>query len=141
MRNFQLLALIGALSVGAIGCESGVPTGPGKVTITETTTSTSTTTTTTTTIPVPGTSTFTFSPLSPVVGQVVSFDSAGSTAPPGRRIINFDWHFGDGETGDGPAPSHAYATDGLYLVILLVEDDAGGSARSSQPINVRPAAP
>ena len=138
MRKFLLPVLLGALILPAMGCEDSVPTGPGKVTITETTTSTSTTTTTTTTIPVPPTSKFTFSPISPKAGDTVMFDGSESTAGPGRRIVNYDWQFGDGNTGDGPTPSYVYPEDGLFLITLIIEDDAGGSARSSQPINVRP---
>ena len=136
MRNFQLLIFVGVISVAVVGCESGVATGPGKVTITETTTTT--TTIATTTIPVPPTSKFTFSPVTPVAGMdEVSFDGSESTAGPGRRIVNYDWHFGDGDTGDGPTPKHTYAKDGIFLITLIIEDDIGGSARSSQPINVR----
>jgi large repetitive protein len=51
--------------------------------------------------------------------------------------VNYDWNFGDGVTGDGPTPSHAFAAPGLFLISLIVEDDAGGSARSTQPIQVR----
>jgi PKD repeat protein len=138
MRNFQLLAVIGALSAGAIGCESGVPTGPGNVTITETTTTT--TTIATTTIPVPLTSKFTFSPITPrATADEVMFDGSESTTGPDRRIINYDWHFGDGHTGDGPTPKHIYGEEGIFLITLIVEDDKGGSGRSSQPITVRPA--
>ena len=137
MRKLLPAALLGSLPLLAIACASGEPVGPGKVTITETTTSTSTTSTTTSTIPVPGTSKFIFSPISPLVGQTVFFDATESTVPPPRRIVNYDWNFGDGDTGDGPKPSHAFAAPGLYLISLIVEDDAGGSARSTQPIQVR----
>jgi PKD repeat protein len=137
MRNLLPVALLGVLPLVAIACESSVPTGPGKVVITETTTSTSTTSTTTSTIPVPPTSKFIFSPISPAAGETVFFDGADSTAGPGRRIVNYDWNFGDGNTGDGPTPSHTYAAPGLFLISLIIEDDAGGAARSTQPIQVR----
>ncbi len=138
MRKFLLSGLIAALPIAFVGCENAVPTGPGKVTITETTTSTSTTSTTTTTIPIPPTSKFLFSPISPVAGvDRVFFDGSDSTAAPGRRIVNYDWNFGDGNTGDGPTPDHLYATPGIYIISLIIEDDAGGSARSTQPIQVR----
>jgi PKD repeat protein len=137
MRNLLLAALLALVVVPSFGCESGLPAGPGVVTITETTTSTTTTSTTTTTIPVPGTSKFTFSPIAPVIDQEVFFDGTESTAPPGRKIINYDWNFGDGSTGDGPTPSHKFAAAGIFLVSLVIEDDGGGSVRSAQPIQVR----
>jgi PKD repeat protein len=137
MRKLLLPVLLGAFPVLAMACKSGVPVGPGTVTITETTTSTTTTSTTTTTIPVPPTSKFDFSPISPVAGATVFFNGSESTAAPPRRIINYDWNFGDGNTGDGPTPSHVFAAPGIYLVSLVIEDDGGGSARSAQPIAVR----
>jgi PKD repeat protein len=137
MRKLLVPALLASLPILVIACESGVPVGPGKVTITETTTSTTTTSTSTTTIPVPPTSKFVFSPISPLVGQTVFFDGSESTAGPGRKIVNYDWNFGDGNTGDGPTPSHAFGEEGIFLVSLVIEDDAGGSTRSAQPISVR----
>lgn len=137
MRKLLLPAFLVVLPILVMACESGVPVGPGTVTITETTTSTSTTSTTTTTIPIPPTSKFDFSPISPVAGDTVFFNGSESTAAPPRRIVNYDWNFGDGSTGDGPTPSHAFAAPGIYLVSLVIEDDAGGSARSAQPIAVR----
>jgi PKD repeat protein len=86
---------------------------------------------------VPPTSKFDFSPISPVAGDTVFFNGSESTAGPGRRIVNYDWNFGDGNTGDGSTPSHVFAAPGIYLVSLVIEDDAGGSARSAQPIAVR----
>ena len=38
------------------------------------------------------------------------------------------WDFGDGNTGSGPTPSHAYAAGGTYNVALTVTDDDGTSA-------------
>jgi PKD repeat protein len=65
------------------------------------------------------------SPRSPTPGQTVVFNGTGSTAAAGRRIVRYDWTFGDGETGSGPQTSHAYSQAGAYTVVLTVTDDAG----------------
>jgi PKD repeat protein len=65
------------------------------------------------------------SPRNPTPGQTVVFNGTGSTAAAGRRIVRYDWTFGDGGTGSGPQPSHAYAQAGSYTVVLTVTDDAG----------------
>jgi hypothetical protein len=37
--------------------------------------------------------------------------------------------------------THDYPVSGVYLVTLVVTDDSGATARSSQPVTVRPAIP
>ena len=60
-------------------------------------------------------------------GTALSFDGSGSTDPDGT-IASYAWDFGDGGTGSGPAPSHTYATAGLYTVSLTVTDNVGASS-------------
>jgi PKD repeat protein len=62
-----------------------------------------------------------------VVGAGVHFDGTGSFDPDGT-IVDYQWTFGDGATGTGPTPVHAYAAAGDYTVELCVEDNAGGDA-------------
>lgn len=62
-----------------------------------------------------------------VVGASVHFDGTGSFDPDGT-IVDYQWTFGDGATGTGPNPVHAYAAAGYYTVELCVEDDDGGDA-------------
>jgi hypothetical protein len=50
---------------------------------------------------------------------VVNFNATGST---GR---NFHWIFGDGTTGTGLNPAHAYSANGTYQVTLIVEGACG----------------
>ena len=139
MRKISLvLPLLAAL---ALACQSKVPVGPGAVTITETTTSTSTTTTTTSTIAVPTVSLFQFTPQTPQVLQVVAFDGSLSTPGSDRTIVRYDWDFGDGEVKTGIKTTHDYVVSGVYLVTLVVTDDSGKTARSSQPVTVRPVIP
>jgi PKD repeat protein len=60
----------------------------------------------------------------------VNFNGAGSSSSnPGGSIVRYDWDYdGDGMVDDmnaGPTPSHTYAADGLFQVILTVEDELG----------------
>ena len=141
MRRLLLVApLLAAL---VLACKSKPPVAPGVVTITETTTSTTTSTTTTTTTstaPLPTTSSFTFSPVTPQVNQVISFDGTGSMPGTGRKIVDYSFDFGDATpTAEGPHATHSYPISGVYLVTLTVKDDSGAKAKSSQPVTVRPA--
>ena len=63
-------------------------------------------------------------PYSGAVGVNVMFDGTGSSDPDGT-IASYDWDFGDGNTGTGASPQHAYAADGVYDVTLTVTDDLG----------------
>jgi PKD repeat protein len=67
-------------------------------------------------------------------GQVLTFDGSGSV---GGTITNYAWDFGDGSTGSGVAPSHAYA-DGpaQYTVNLVVTDDQGRTASDTAQVTV-----
>jgi PKD repeat protein len=137
MRKLLLVSpLLGLL---ALGCQSKPPVGPGVVKITETTTSVPTTTTTT--IPIPTVSLFAFTPQTPQVLQVVNFDGSLSTPGTARTIVKYDWDFGDGVAKAGVKTTHDYEISGVYLVTLTVTDDSGATARSSQPVTVRPVIP
>lgn len=135
----KLLFVTPLLAVLALGCESKPSVGPGAVKITETTTSIPTTTTTT--IPNPTVSLFAFTPQTPQVLQPVNFDGSLSTPGSGRTIVKYDWDFGDGEAKTGVKTTHDYVISGVYLVTLTVTDDSGATARSSQPVTVRPVIP
>jgi PKD repeat protein len=58
-------------------------------------------------------------PYSAGVGQPIQFDGTGSSSPDGSPLA-YLWDFGDGNTGSGPAPAHAYALPRTYLVTLTV---------------------
>ncbi len=74
----------------------------------------------------PPTAAFSFSPPGPLVGGSVDFDASGSSdANAGASITGYAWNFGDGSTGSGVAPSHAYAAPGTYSVTLTVTDSLG----------------
>ncbi len=60
-------------------------------------------------------------------GTAVSFNGSASSDPQGQAL-SFAWSFGDGASGTGGSPAHAYATAGTYTVSLVVTDTSGLSS-------------
>ena len=60
-------------------------------------------------------------------GQAIMFDGSNSADPNGDALT-YSWDFGDGAMGQGVSPSHTYAADGVYTVMLTVNDGAFDSA-------------
>lgn len=67
---------------------------------------------------------FNSSPVSPNVGETLSFDATSSSDPDGT-IVHYAWDFGDGNTGTGMITAHSYSSDGTYTVTLTVTDNDG----------------
>ncbi len=78
-------------------------------------------------------------PYSGYAGQVISFNGSGSTDPDGYPL-NYFWNFGDGTTGTGAAPTHAYSSAGTFTVTLTVDDgrNVTGSSTTSASITLPP---
>ena len=74
-------------------------------------------------------------PYSGVVGQNAPFNGGGSNDPDGT-IVSYAWAFGDGATGAGANPTHAYSTSGTYNVMLTVTDNLGAQGTASTTINI-----
>ena len=70
----------------------------------------------------------------------VAFDGSESFDPDGDSL-SFFWDFGDGSSSTSAAPEHTYAEAGAYEALLLVTDDAGGTARYLVPVVVGSAPP
>jgi len=66
---------------------------------------------------------------------VCDFDGSQSGDSDGT-ISSYAWDFGDGASGNGPAPQHSYALEGTYDVSLTVTDDAGASDTASISVTV-----
>ncbi len=75
-----------------------------------------------------------------VEGSSASFDASASLDPNGS-IVAYSWSFGDGTTGDGVAPSHAYLQDGVYTVTVTATDNDGLASSASTTVTVNNAAP
>src|SRR5260370_9614714 len=78
-------------------------------------------------------------PYSGYAGQVISLNGSGSTDPDGYPL-NYFWNFGDGTTGTGAAPTHAYSSAGTFTVTLTVDDrpHVTGSSTPSPSLNLPP---
>jgi len=64
-------------------------------------------------------------------GYSILFDGSKSNAPDGRKIINYEWDFGDDSSMTGENVSHVYNVEGNYTARLTVTDSVGvkGSTR------------
>ena len=79
---------------------------------------------------------FTVSPGNPDISTNLTFNAVGSTAAPGRKIVSYDWDFGDGTSASGVVVSKKFTTPGSYVVTLIVTDDADKRSVLSQTITV-----
>ncbi|WP_250988129.1 PKD domain-containing protein [Methanoculleus oceani] len=80
---------------------------------------------------------FTWSPQSPGVNDTVDFTD--QTSVDGDCAIQaWVWSFGDGATGEGETPGHAYTAEGTYTVRLNVTLDDGTACNTSRDVTVSP---
>ncbi|MCG2620554.1 PKD domain-containing protein [Arthrobacter sp. I2-34] len=70
-----------------------------------------------------------------VDGLQTSFDASESSDPDGT-VEAYEWDFGDGNQATGTAVEHRYAAAGDYEVKLIVTDNAGTKATSTQTVSV-----
>lgn len=75
----------------------------------------------------------TYSPEEPKVGEVITFDASQSKTKRGE-IIEYDWDFDDGYSGNRVVIDHQFLKSGTYNVKLTVITDKG--AINSSIINV-----
>lgn len=70
----------------------------------------------------------------------VNFDGSASSDQDGE-ITDYQWNFGDGETGSGKQIQHVYKNAGSFTAKLTVTDDDGANDTTSVMINVNPPSP
>jgi|GEM_PF-1426940 len=87
----------------------------------------------------PPTADFSFSPTNPKSGETVHLNADASTDPDGT-IVQYNWDYGDGNTGTGKNPQHVYnvTSETTFTITLTVIDDNGASAAVSKEITVKP---
>ncbi len=84
----------------------------------------------------PPTANFGLFPSDPSVFDVVQFFNF-SFDPGGMGFASEQWSFGDGTTGTGCCPTHQYAADGDYAVLLTVTTPDGRTGDTAQTVAVR----
>jgi len=81
-------------------------------------------------------------PYTGLEGAAIPFDGSGTTDPDQNPLtLGYSWNFGDGTTGTGPNPTHAYADNGVYNVSLTVNDGRGGVSTDTATVTVLNANP
>jgi glucose/arabinose dehydrogenase len=67
-------------------------------------------------------------------------DFTSTASDPDGDAINYDWDFGDGTPHSNSAnPTHVYASPGLHIASVTVDDGRGMSASASATVTVTPA--
>ena len=74
------------------------------------------------------------------LNQTVTFDASKSTAPSGQTLT-YAWNFGDGSSGTGISPTHAYPTAGTYTATLTITSTSGATATATSTVNVSATTP
>jgi len=89
---------------------------------------------------VPPVASFFASPETQEVNESMEFDASGSSDSDGT-IVNYDWNFGDGSTGSGMTCTHAYSSEGAYIVTLTVTDNNELTDTATKSITIIPSSP
>ena len=85
---------------------------------------------------------FTVSPSDPLAGQPVHVNGSISKASVGRRLVHFEWDFGDGSpTESGLTATHVYDLPGNYVIVLVITDDLGKTSSAAQDVAVKSSGP
>jgi PKD repeat protein len=89
-------------------------------------------------LPHPPTADFTYLPVSPIVGETVTFNASGSHDLDGT-IISYSWSFGDGNTTttSNPIITHAYTSHGGYTITLTVTDNDNLTGNKTSSVAIR----
>jgi hypothetical protein len=78
---------------------------------------------------------FSWTPITPTVGELVTFTGVAS----GTQPITYTWDFGDGESGSGAVFAHSFTDTGTFTVTLTVDNCAGIPVIKEYVIMVTPA--
>ena len=64
-------------------------------------------------------------PLSGPAPLKVTFDGSSAYDPDGTKIVKWEWHFGNGQSGEGRKTTYIYDKPGKYGIALDVTDSQG----------------
>ncbi len=64
------------------------------------------------------------------------WDFSGVASTDDRKIMRWEWYFGDGTSAIGHSVRHTFTSGGTFTTTLLVRDNDGGVSTTSQSINV-----
>lgn len=73
-------------------------------------------------------------PYSSSVNEEILFD--GSSSYDDGIIVDFNWDFGDGNTGKGESKLYSYSIPGNYSIILTVTDEDGNISTDTTYVNI-----
>ena len=79
---------------------------------------------------------FNFSESCSSLPYLVDFDGSPSIVSGDRTIIQYQWDFGDGTSGDGKTVSHEYTTSGTFNVKLTITDNLDDSLSTTNNVRV-----
>ena len=79
-------------------------------------------------------------PYTATAGTLITFSGAGSTDPQGQALT-YAWSFGDGTSGTGVSPTHAYTDAKTYTVTLTVTNTSGLTATATTTATITAKAP
>lgn len=68
--------------------------------------------------------------------DLLSIQFTDTSTDPDGSVIAWNWNFDDGQTSSVQNPSHTFAAEGTYNVMLTVTDDAGDTGSTSKSITV-----
>jgi len=88
---------------------------------------------------------YVYSPLTPRVGDVVTFDALWweqyHNENYGPRTFSYIWNFGDSTYSTGVTVNHTYTKAGTYTVEVTVDDNLGTGGSSAKELEVREQTP
>jgi PKD repeat protein len=82
----------------------------------------------------PPSANFSYLPAQPVIGSPVRFIDESHDHD--GEIVNWTWHFGDGNMSYELSPTHVYEYPGTYLVILHVKDNDNATSQKNLTLTV-----
>lgn len=60
-----------------------------------------------------------------IAPYIIKLDGSKSRDPNGKKIVKWEWRFGDGQTGEGKVVTHTYNKAGLFSIWLIVTNSDG----------------